>query len=197
MQIPKTIDRLDEAAFLVWLRRYGARVHRTIENSSCVVKFEIYSRNKCFANAGAIWTYDGQVEYTGCALMTYAQFMMRGRPIFDRKNAYQVKNPPANLFLYGVGRNSSSRKKRGFRHRILLRDGRECFYCGYEMELDDITLEHLIPRSKGGKTSPENIVLAHSYCNNKAGTLCLDEKLALRGQIRPPHVAWQEKRYGT
>jgi hypothetical protein len=193
MQIPKTLDGLDEAAFLIWLRRYGALIHKTIPNSSCIVKFEVFNKNKLYASGGAIWTYDGLVEYQGCALLNYASFLMRGRPILDLNNMYQVKNPPAQFF---VG-SSASRKKRTFRHRMLQRDGRICFYCGYEMDIDDITLEHLVPRSKGGRTTSENIVLAHGYCNNRAGTLCLEDKLALRGKIMPPHIAWKVNRYGT
>ena len=52
------------------------------------------------------------------------------------------------------------------RHNIFKRDSHECQYCGTSR---DLTLDHLIPRSKGGKSSWTNLVTACKRCNAKKG----------------------------
>jgi 5-methylcytosine-specific restriction endonuclease McrA len=48
------------------------------------------------------------------------------------------------------------------RFNVFLRDRFTCQYCGSR---DDLTFDHLIPRSKGGTTTWENVVAACSSCN--------------------------------
>jgi len=52
------------------------------------------------------------------------------------------------------------------RNNIFKRDGYECQYCGYEK---DLTLDHLIPRSKGGQSNWKNLVTACKSCNARKG----------------------------
>ncbi len=52
------------------------------------------------------------------------------------------------------------------RFNVFLRDGFQCTYCGSP---DDLTFDHLIPRSRGGRTSWDNIVTACSPCNLRKG----------------------------
>jgi 5-methylcytosine-specific restriction endonuclease McrA len=52
------------------------------------------------------------------------------------------------------------------RFNLFLRDGFKCAYCH---ATDDLTFDHVVPRSKGGKTTWENIVTACSPCNLKKG----------------------------
>ena len=60
---------------------------------------------------------------------------------------------------------------------IIKRDGKACFYCGEVIPNEDITLEHLIARSRGGRDILENFVIAHSKCNNEMGVLPLNMKV--------------------
>ena len=53
------------------------------------------------------------------------------------------------------------------RRNILHRDGYTCQYCGYQG--DDLTLDHVIPRSRRGGDTWENIVTACVRCNVKKG----------------------------
>ena len=50
------------------------------------------------------------------------------------------------------------------RNRIYRRDGYECVYCGSKKEL---TLDHVIPKSKGGKNEWTNLVTSCFNCNVK------------------------------
>jgi 5-methylcytosine-specific restriction endonuclease McrA len=52
------------------------------------------------------------------------------------------------------------------RFNVFLRDGFACQYCGRP---DDLTFDHLTPRSKGGRTTWENIVTACGPCNLRKG----------------------------
>lgn len=67
---------------------------------------------------------------------------------------------------------------------LIERDGRDCFFCGLAMPDDDLTVEHLIARNKGGSNTLENMALAHSACNLKAGHLPLMEKIKMRDSMR-------------
>lgn len=52
------------------------------------------------------------------------------------------------------------------RNNIFKRDGFECQYCGSEK---DLTLDHVVPRSKGGPSNWKNLVTACKSCNAQKG----------------------------
>lgn len=55
------------------------------------------------------------------------------------------------------------------RQNIYLRDKHQCQYCGRIMDACDLTYDHVVPRSHGGKTAWENIVTCCLHCNKKKG----------------------------
>jgi hypothetical protein len=59
------------------------------------------------------------------------------------------------------------------RANILLRDEETCQYCGKRTR--DLTIDHIIPRSRGGKGTWENLVASCKHCNGKKGNLLLKE----------------------
>jgi len=58
------------------------------------------------------------------------------------------------------------------RSMIYKRDNNTCQYCGARSKL---TIDHVIPRSKGGTDSWENLVVACSSCNTKKGSMFLEQ----------------------
>src|SRR4026209_646933 len=57
------------------------------------------------------------------------------------------------------------------RLRIYMRDKFRCQYCGEKKAAGDLTLDHILPRSRGGDNSPVNIITARVPCNNRKGDL--------------------------
>lgn len=51
------------------------------------------------------------------------------------------------------------------RLNIYTRDGFACQFCGERLASEELTFDHVIPRSKGGKTTWENIVASCVPCN--------------------------------
>jgi 5-methylcytosine-specific restriction endonuclease McrA len=74
------------------------------------------------------------------------------------------------------------------RKNILRRDGHRCQYCGRTDV--PLTVDHVIPRARGGEDSWENLVAACVRCNNKKGDRLPGEAQMnlTRRPIRPNHV---------
>ena len=53
------------------------------------------------------------------------------------------------------------------RRNIFKRDKFTCQYCGTQPGQEDLTIDHIMPRSRGGKTTWKNCVLACVKCNKK------------------------------
>ena len=61
------------------------------------------------------------------------------------------------------------------RSAILARDRYRCQYCGVRGTAFDLTLDHIVPRSRGGKSVPENLCAACMACNQRKGDRTPDE----------------------
>jgi 5-methylcytosine-specific restriction endonuclease McrA len=59
------------------------------------------------------------------------------------------------------------------RANILLRDEETCQYCGKHMR--ELTLDHVLPRSRGGQSTWENLVACCHPCNNRKGNRTPEE----------------------
>ena len=55
------------------------------------------------------------------------------------------------------------------RKNILLRDRNTCQYCATVLPSSDLTLDHVIPRSRGGSSTWENLVACCHSCNRRKG----------------------------
>ncbi len=78
-------------------------------------------------------------------------------------------------------------KVRFSRHNIYMRDGNTCQYCGRAMPRTELNLDHIVPRSQGGRTTWENVVCCCVDCNLAKGARTPDQagvKL-LKPPVRP------------
>ena len=74
------------------------------------------------------------------------------------------------------------------RRNIYKRDHFTCQYCGAQPGTNELTVDHVIPRSQGGATSWENCVLACVTCNSrKADRTPAQAKMPLRHAPTRPH----------
>jgi len=70
---------------------------------------------------------------------------------------------------------------------LFRRDGHICMYCGEQFKHIELTRDHIIPMSRGGSDSWENVVTACFRCNNQKGNRTPDE-WAGRKLIAIPYV---------
>ena len=61
------------------------------------------------------------------------------------------------------------------RFNVFLRDRFHCQYCGGDFATNELTFDHVVPRSRGGRTSWTNVVTACSPCNLLKGNRLLRE----------------------
>lgn len=64
----------------------------------------------------------------------------------------------------------AARKPAFTRFNVFLRDAFECQYCGGREPAPNLTFDHVIPRSRGGRTTWENVVTACGPCNLRKGS---------------------------
>ena len=75
------------------------------------------------------------------------------------------------------------------RRNLMFRDGFQCQYCAKRPALRDLNIDHVIPRSRGGADTWENLVTACRVCNLKKGWKLPDEA-GMRLARRPFRPKW-------
>lgn len=101
------------------------------------------------------------------------------------------KMPSVIRFLKNVIR--KTKKIRFSRDNIYNRDKGKCQYCGDKVSREDFTLDHCKPKSRGGITTFENVVVACFKCNTHKGCKMPEEagmKL-LNVPVRPKNLFQQ------
>ena len=75
------------------------------------------------------------------------------------------------------------------RANVLARDRSRCQYCGQRFPSAELTYDHVVPRSQGGRTTWENIVMTCIDCNRAKGNRTpAQAEMTLRTQ--PTRPAW-------
>jgi 5-methylcytosine-specific restriction endonuclease McrA len=106
-----------------------------------------------------------------------------------------------------------SRKPAFTRFNVFLRDRFSCQYCTTPFPTQDLTFDHVVPRSRGGRTQWTNVVTACSVCNLKKGNKSIKQAgmhllkkpeqpnnhhLQEVGRVFPPnylHKSWRDFLY--
>jgi 5-methylcytosine-specific restriction endonuclease McrA len=75
------------------------------------------------------------------------------------------------------------------RKNILMRDRYTCQYCQKALPGAELTLDHVVPRSRGGASTWENLVACCHHCNNRKGNRTPEEaNLRLLRAPRPFNI---------
>jgi 5-methylcytosine-specific restriction endonuclease McrA len=91
-----------------------------------------------------------------------------GRRIL-RSQHFEFTAPSVIRLTHYIDVRGRQRRASSKRNRILARDRYCCQYCGTKGTSFDLTLDHILPLSRGGTTSPENLVVACFACNQRKG----------------------------
>jgi 5-methylcytosine-specific restriction endonuclease McrA len=75
------------------------------------------------------------------------------------------------------------------RFNVYARDESTCQYCGRRLPRSELNLDHVVPRSRGGTTSWENVVCSCVRCNLRKGGRTPDEA-GMRLQRTPSRPRW-------
>lgn len=76
------------------------------------------------------------------------------------------------------------------RRNIFERDAYTCQYCGRRPARSELSIDHVIPRSRGGVTTWSNVLLACTDCNARKRDL-LPVEVGMRPRRAPREPAWR------
>jgi 5-methylcytosine-specific restriction endonuclease McrA len=98
-----------------------------------------------------------------------------------------IMNIPLVIRLMKVIRNIYKSHVPFTKKNVMVRDQYQCMYCG---DKNDLTIDHIIPTSRGGKNTFENCTTACKPCNNKKGNRIPSEaKMYLHKQPNSPTIS--------
>lgn len=104
----------------------------------------------------------------------------------------EVRSPSTSMKLPAVIRlrKKIDNRKRGVkfsRVNVYARDGYSCQYCGKGLPASQLTYDHLMPRSRGGRTEWTNIVTACLPCNSTKANRTPEEAgmFPLKAPVKP------------
>jgi 5-methylcytosine-specific restriction endonuclease McrA len=85
------------------------------------------------------------------------------------------------------------------RKNVLIRDNNQCQYCAKSFREADLTLDHVVPRSKGGKSTWKNVVAACKPCNQKKRDFLVENAPVslIRRPMKPSYRSIIKKRIGN
>lgn len=109
-----------------------------------------------------VWKGSAEViELDGCRVLRSQNFVFPAPSVIRLIEYIDVR-----------GRQGRSSTKRS---RILARDRYRCQYCGQKGGAFDLTIDHIVPRSRGGRTAAENLCAACLGCNQRKGNRTPEE----------------------
>ena len=122
------------------------------------------------------------LEHSADGIRTTSRVLLRPSVI---KLAYQVKRPRPQVRLS--------------RREVFMRDDYTCQYCG--LRARELTLDHVMPKHRGGGHSWDNLVSACRACNHRKGAKTVEEaRMRLIMPPRRPQAAqyflWMQRLYG-
>src|SRR5215217_4492560 len=109
-----------------------------------------------------------------CSMRRAVILILKGVARVEEPSAHVLHSPSAQMQAPSVIRlleyiHIPYERKSLSRKNILLRDHNTCQYCVRVSSPHDLTLDHVVPRSRGGSSGWENLVACCRPCNNRKG----------------------------
>lgn len=116
--------------------------------------------------------YDEEIRSPSCSFPMPAVIRMRKKVTANR---YRIRFSRLNVFM---------------------RDEFRCMYCGSEHPARELTFDHVVPRSQGGRTEWGNILSACNHCNSQKGNRTPDQAgmSPLRHPFKPKSLPMRPQR---
>ena len=100
-------------------------------------------------------------------------FAQKAEKPYNHNDCYKIKTTsgdfelPSVIILREYVRVPFFRSKSPSKRNVYRRDGNRCQYCGCHLNSKNASLDHVMPRSRGGDNSWDNIVSACKPCNRR------------------------------
>lgn len=135
-------------------------------NSAVLVLNQNYEPlNVCNVRRAIVLVFDGKAE------------ILESRAAFVTSPSTSVASPSVIRMVYLIRRPRPRVKLT--RREVFIRDGFSCQYCG--RQVNDLTIDHVVPKSRGGGHAWDNLVSACKPCNHRKGGKSLGEaRMTLR-----------------
>lgn len=109
-----------------------------------------------------------------CAARRAIVLVLKGVAIAEEENGHFLHSSRLRIRVPSVIRLLEYRRiphqsRALSRKNILLRDRNACQYCGEVLPSSELTLDHVVPRSRGGLSTWENLVACCHHCNRRKG----------------------------
>jgi hypothetical protein len=88
----------------------------------------------------------------------------------------QRATPLAAKFAEPTGKSPLKLRPRSKLERLLYLQSDRCFFCGQALRIDEASIEHLNPKSRGGTSDDNNVVVCHASLNQTFGDMDLKRK---------------------
>lgn len=82
------------------------------------------------------------------------------------------------------------------KRNIVRRDDYTCQFCGVKLSENSVTIDHVIPKSKGGANSFTNCVTSCFDCNNRKSNLTLEQS-GMKLLRKPEHLKYKRNIFET
>lgn len=100
--------------------------------------------------------------------------VLKGAAVVEERSPYTVRTARIDIPIPSVIRLQRYRRvprinRSVSRKGIILRDACTCQYCHSKLPSHSLTLDHVVPRSRAGESTWENLVASCRPCNNRKG----------------------------
>ncbi len=105
-----------------------------------------------------------------------SEFFYRGKFLFDKSSQHKFVSPRCVIFQCCCKQQAkwkidkmNPKQRRNKKQQLIDLYGSDCWWCRQNLPQENLTFDHLLPKSRGGSNSFENLRLSCFPCNNSRG----------------------------